>query len=410
MKRLLNFAFFALAGVLFSGCKIDKTDYVVFDDETLFHPTAAIIDDLNQEIPINPLTPYMDEPETKGSSVTINTVAKNLIALIGGGAVESLVGTYMSTDKDGNPIRLSGRVILPSSGDIKNIILVSHFTITANYECPSNSFQLEGILALDGYALVIPDYIGYGITCNMTHPYLITEVTARNVVDMLDATVPYLKKIGRAPVDDSIILMGYSQGGAATIAVQRYLENNAVRYGQKYKIKRNYAGAGPYDIATTYDTCIEMNETSIPCAIPMIVMGMDEGENLGLDYSLFFKEPLLSNYEEWILSKKYTTKQLGTLMGTRYLSDIMTSSAMQKRERTTVDFYNAMLKNCAYSNWTPQAPIYMFHSIDDDTVPYINTIMFQNDLPDANVEFNIGHYGNHVMGCLKFLLCVREML
>jgi len=409
MKRFIYFCFLALFGVLSFGCTIDKTTFVVFEDDALFHPSGAVIDDLSEGIPLCPISSYLDEPETKGSSITINTLAKNLIALWGGGKIESLIGTYMSTDKDGNPIRLSGRVMLPTSGDIKNIILVSHFTITANYECPSNSFQLEGLLALDGYALVIPDYIGYGVTCNETHPYLIAGVTAKNVVDMLDAVVPYLKKVGRAPLDDSIILMGYSQGGASTIAVQRYLENDS-EYSEKYVIKRNYAGAGPYDIATTYDTCIEQNETSIPCAIPMIVMGMDYGENLGLDYSLFFKEPLLSNYEEWILSKKYTTKQLATLMGTRYLTDLMTPTAMQKRDPKTVSFYNAMLKNSAFSNWIPVAPIYMFHSIDDDTVPYINTIMIQNELPDANIEFNVGHYGNHVAGCVKFLLCVRELL
>jgi len=410
MKKGFNFCMLAFLVALLAGCHIDKTEYVVFeDDQNLFQPTSVVTDDLNGGIPHCPLSDYLDEPETKGSSITINTLAKNLLALIGAGKVESLIGTYWSTDKDGTPIRLSGRVMLPSSGEIKNIILVSHFTITANYECPSNSFQLEGLLALDGYALVIPDYIGYGITCNETHPYLIADVTARNVVDMLDAVVPYLKKVGRAPADDSIILMGYSQGGATTVAVQRYLESNT-EYQGKYKIKRNYAGAGPYDIATTYDTCIEQNETSIPCAIPMIVMGMDYGENLNLDYSLFFKEPLLSNYKEWILSKKYTTKQLATLMGTKYLTDLMTPTAMQKRDPKTVDFYNAMLKNSAYSKWNPVAPIYMFHSIDDDTVPYINTITVQNDLPDANIEYNVGHYGNHVAGCVKFILCVREIL
>jgi len=406
-KYLSIIALISLAVV--SCAKLDTEEYVTFDDPSVFKPLSSCIDDISRGVPSNPVSNAAElEDDTKATSMSVNTLAKGLLAEVSGTKVHSICGTYWSVDKDGNPLRLSGRIMLPTKGEIKNIILVSHFTITADYECPSCSFQLEGLLALDGYALIIPDYIGYGATVDMLHPYLCANLTAQNVFDMLEASVPYLEKIGKMPQDKSIILLGYSQGGATTMAVQRLIET---KYSSRYKIKRNFAGAGPYDIAITYDTCISNDVTHIPCAVPMIVMGMNEGENLGLDYKDFFKEPLLSHYDEWINSKKYTTKQLGTIMGTTSLSDLMTDLARQKRSENTVKFYTAMMRNSLLLNgWTPEAPVYMFHSIDDDTVPYINTQYARNTFADCNIQYNIGHYGNHVKGCVKFILCVHQIL
>jgi len=404
LKQIVLILMFSLP-LVYCG-KLDQPEFVIFDDPSIFKPYSASVDDIAQGVPDNPISNYPDD-ETRSTSMSVNTLAKGILTGVSGTKVHSLCGTYWSVDKDGEPIRLSGRVMYPSSGKIRNIILVSHFTITADYECPSNSFQLEGLLALDGYALIIPDYIGYGSTVDMIHPYLCANLTARNVVDMLEAVVPYLEKTGLTPQDKSLILLGYSQGGATTMAVQRLLERD---YADKYTVKRNYAGAGPYDIATTYDTCIKQDKTSIPCAVPMIVMGINEGEGLGLDYSHFFKEPLLSNLDNWIYSKKYTTKQLKTIMGTTSLSDMMTDMAREKRAPETVKLYTAMMHNSLLTGWTPQAPVYMFHSIDDDTVPYINTQYARMAFTDCNIEYNVGHYGNHVKGCVKFIAITHQLL
>lgn len=397
---------FLLLSVL--ACQPESVEYVSFDDPYLFHPYSTVVDDLSDGIPENPLSASLEDEETKASYLNICDLGKGLLSGIGSGKIHSISGTYWSTDQDGLPIRLSGKIMLPASGRIRNYILLSHFTIGADRECPSRSFQLEGLLALDGYALIIPDYIGYGASADRIHPYLCSNLTARNVVDMLDAAVPYLEKINRIPEDDSLILMGYSQGGATTVAVQRLLESD--EYADQYTILRNFAGAGPYDIAVTYDDAIKKDYTGIPCAIPLIVLGLNEGEHIGLDMANYFQSPLLENYEEWILSKKYTTKEMGNLIGAKQLSLIMTDSARQKRDPKTIKFYNAMMVNSLVGNWTPRAPIYMFHSQDDDTVPFLNSQRAKEAFSDCNVEYNFGHYGNHQKGCMRFIMTVHEIL
>ncbi|MCQ2182841.1 MAG: hypothetical protein MJY89_05490 [Bacteroidales bacterium] len=397
-----------LLSALAIACTPDNAEFAFFDDPTIFQPYSTVDDDLSKGIPENPLSDCLNDESTKASYLNITDIAKGLLASNTSRKIRSISGTYWSTDQDGLPIRLSGRIMLPSEGPVRNIILVSHFTIGADRECPSRSFQLEGILALDGYALIISDYIGYGASADRIHPYLCSNLTARNVVDMLDASVPYLEKIGRMPKDRSIYLMGYSQGGATTVAVQRLLESE--EYHGKYEIKRNFAGAGPYDIAVTYDDAIKKDYTGIPCAVPLIVIGLNEGEHIGLNMSNFFKSPLLENYPDWILSKKYTTKEMGNIIGVKQVSLIMTDAARQKRDPNTIKFYNAMMVNSTIDNWLPEAPIYMFHSQDDDTVPFLNSQRAKNAFASCNVEYNFGHYGNHQKGCLRFIVTVHEIL
>ena len=119
-------------------------------------------------------------------------------------------------------------------------MIVSHFTIGANTEAPSEAFPMEGVLAGKGYAVVVADYIGFGVTANRIHPYLHTRSTVESVVDMALAVKPYLEHIGRAPVEEEVILVGYSQGGATTMAVMSTLQRE---YKNELPIKKTYAGA-----------------------------------------------------------------------------------------------------------------------------------------------------------------------
>ena len=81
----------------------------------------------------------------RATSTTIANFGQNLLDFFHAGLAIELVGVYESTDENGNPITLSGKVILPANGKIKRCILVSHYTITSNIEAPSNCFSLEGI-------------------------------------------------------------------------------------------------------------------------------------------------------------------------------------------------------------------------------------------------------------------------
>ena len=196
--------------------------------------------DLSEGLPYNCFLPdgtaaidYNEAQETNDARAVRRTTGATGAAILqellkwgNQNKIIEIVGTYPSIDIEGNPITLSGKVMLPKNGIPKRMILVSHYTVCSNAEAPSNCFSLEGVLVNSGYGLIIPDYIGYGVTAQEVHPYLVMDVTAHNVVDMYLAVKPWLEAVGRSADDPSLDLMGYSQGGATTMAVQYLIERS----------------------------------------------------------------------------------------------------------------------------------------------------------------------------------------
>ena len=371
-----------------------KSSFAFSEDGSL-NPDIAMMED-----------PNIDEPETKVATTQFATIARDLLGVVHSNDLIHIAGIYKGHDTDGSQIELSGKLIIPAKGKIKNLILVSHYTIGANFECPSETFPLEGLFAAKGYAVAIADYIGYGITSDRVHPYMHTESTAGSVVDMGLAVIPYLEHLGRKPESPEVYLVGYSQGGSTTLAVMNMLQK---KHSEDLPIKKVYAGGGPYDLAATFDVSMETGLTGIPCAIPMIVQGVNIGEGLGLDMKDFFKPRLLENYNSWINSKKFTVKQINNKIDSRDLHDIMTDAGRDKTSKETARLYKALLDNSVLC-FRPLAPIYLFHSRDDQTVPFVNAQRAEEFFTNCDIHKDFGDYGIHSMGCVRFIFTVYKDL
>ncbi|MBP3203287.1 MAG: alpha/beta hydrolase [Bacteroidales bacterium] len=409
MKKLVLAALSAFA---LCACHHPEVEFVDFDT---FHVTSVKSADvfmsdgsLNPEIRVmeNSEPEDYDNVPTKLAYANANSIVRDLLGVINSNRLIHIAGTYTGHDVDGSPITLSGKLLLPESGPVKNLMIVSHYTIGANYEAPSETFPMEGIWAAKGYAVVIADYIGFGVTAKRIHPYMHVESTARSVVDMALAVKPYLEHIGRKPESEEVILAGYSQGGATTLAVMDMLQDD---YADVFPIKKVYAGGGPYDLAATYDISMEWDQTGIPCAIPMIVQGINEGEHLGLEMSDFFLPDLLAHYDHWINSKSYTVKEINTLMNATALHEIMTEGGRDKHNRETARLYQALLGN-GVLHFSPHAPIYLFHSTQDRTVPFVNALKAELWFKNRDVQYDFGEYGKHGTGCVRFLINVYKDL
>ena len=414
--------------LLLTGCYKGEVRYVDFTDlntaeNTTFRVTAqkttnlqdlsndpewldlvGVVGDTATSPPAN--VPGINSPQ-RATSTSVASVMQELFDFSKTAVAVEVSGVYKSVDINNDPILLSGKVILPAKGPIKRYILVSHYTIASNREAPSNIFSLEGLLVKLGYALIIPDYIGYGVTADKVHPYLVMELTARNVLDMYDAVVPFLEKAGCAPEHDDIYLMGYSQGGATTMAVLHEIEHNEI----PIKIRRVFAGGGPYDIKYTYDQFVETNWASYPCAVPIMMQGMVVGNKLDLDMSTMMASNIYENLDEWVNSKLYTSNQINALIGTNVTSNLLTPIGMDRTSKEVSELYKAMTENSILTySWTPKAPVFIFHSMDDDVVPFENAMRAKSKWKNANIQYSFGHYGTHQLGCVRFIYTVQTLL
>ena len=165
------------------------------------------------------------------------------------------------------------------------------------------------------------------------------------------------------------------------------------------------------DVKATYDRFVETNVASYPCAVPIMMQGMVVGNKLNLDMSELMAPHIYENLDEWVNSKRYTAKQLNELMGSRVTSDLLTAKGMDRTSKEVSELYKAMVNNSILTySWTPKAPVFMFHSMDDDVVPFENAMRAKSKWKNANIQYSFGHFGNHQMGCVRFIYTVQTLL
>lgn len=315
--------------------------------------------------------------------------------------------SYWSQTPQGDSLLVSGRIYLPKRRYLNGIVIANHYTMTADAEVPSNMLSMESIFVLKGYAVIMPDYVGYGLSRHEVHPYLHWRNAAQTAIDLLNRMPALLDYYGYSYPND-VVVTGYSQGAAVALGVVRMLEEQGDT--SPWLVRKLYAGAGPYDPAATYLYSVERDTMGIPAAIPLIVMGLSDAYNLGFALEDFFLDPLLSNYDQWVLSKEYSVQQINHNMGSIVMSQLMTPQSLDPNHPLADMLYHVLLIN-SNVGYDLQSPAYFLHSIDDEVVPLLNTENLMNQMPnDELVTYDIDHYGSHMQASVPFMKYVYQDL
>ena len=330
---------------------------------------------------------------------------------------------YPSVDQHGDSLILSGKVSIPKNQPIKGVVLLSHFTIGANKEAPSTCTLYEAKPLRNDYILIMPDYIGYGVTTNRFPPYLHGPLTARNCVDMIPAAQRLLDSLQLGLSIDSLYLVGYSQGAAVAIWTLRHIEEHCA---DRYHVKQCIIGGGPYDVAATYDVGVQTNKVGMPMAAPLLVEGTSEAYNLHLNRRQLFTPTMDKRFDRLIASRRYDLIELTLRMPQHRLDHWLSPEARDKNQPETRRLYEGLMRSSLVHypiddnpigadticpNWTPQAPIYVFHSYKDDVVPFVNAEHLQrcyHDLP--NITWHFGDFGSHLQSAIMFIRLLGEKL
>ena len=297
---------------------------------------------------------------------------------LGSRDVRHFVYEYPSKDGDGQPVTISGIVMVPA--DIANgttpcdgIILFNHHTIGSPEQAPSQG-ELDvpsGILAnplKPNYIIVMSDYIGYGSSIDHKIAYLCGDTNARNCLDGLLAARKLLTD-KQIPQGRFLFNMGYSQGGTESMYIAKLRDMEYKDRGITFD--KTFSGGGMLDCEEAYEAFVEKDQCDAINDVAMFLISVNENCHLGIDYHDLFQEPLASHVQEVI-----ETKDKGVLsrIGVSALDSLhqLLQPAYMDRNSDAVKALKAKLAEIKITNgWEPDTTQRYFieHSRHDNYVP-----------------------------------------
>jgi pimeloyl-ACP methyl ester carboxylesterase len=307
--------------------------------------------------------------------------------------------TYMTPNFDGTEVEASGLVLIPIVKGSVKLTSFQHSTITSENQAPSylpeNNAEINlsaTLFAANGYMISAPDYIGYGSTGDMFHPYEHAHTTATTSYDMLIAAREYAEflEVAMRTDDDTDVeelhLLGYSQGGNSTMALLKYIEENHM---EEFKIIRSAMGAGAYH-KTAVGNYIFNFEGDIGFSISLYIWVMDTYDRV-----------YLQNGMRYYLNEPYATEVIdngyGAISSTNP-QEIFTDAFIADINNPDSEFRAALADNDIH-DWKAESPIKLYHAREDALVPYFNSVdAFENMTANGSEEilFETYEFGGSV--------------
>jgi pimeloyl-ACP methyl ester carboxylesterase len=286
--------------------------------------------------------------------------------------------TYMTTI-NGEDIEASGLVCVPAvSGDYP-VICFQNGTNTVDAYAPSNfaintTYQMVEVVASMGYVVVVPDYPGFGASSQIAHPYLIAEPTVRSSVDMLFAVKELCKsEMTGISLKNEYYLIGYSQGGWATLELHKALETD---YYDEFKLEGSVCGAGPYDIKFLFQNMINVTSYPMPVYLGYIVNAYKEYNQFTNPVSDILNEPYasrLSSLYKGVLGFDQINNQLTTSITGLITADFLSGFSSSSKYSSVRD----ALTNNSVAPWHTFKPLYLLHGGNDTQVnPAVTTYFY----------------------------------
>jgi Secretory lipase len=261
----------------------------------------------------------------------------------------------------------SGLIAFPRDDRLRGVVSFQHGTASERRLAPSTPDPNNGVLAAAafagrGYLLVAADYVGLG-TSTERHPYLHADSEARAVIDLLRAARGVVAATAMS-WPETLLLTGFSQGGHATLAVQRALEAAPT---DRLVVSASAPIAGPFDLAAI--------------GFPFALEGASRASSLYLAYMVdayagIYGESLASALREPYAS---IVPQLfdGAHDGDAIIAALPANPRqmfhddfLQTYESTQANWLRERLVENGLHDWAPRAPIRLyFGSLDVDVSP-----------------------------------------
>ncbi len=369
---------------------------------------------------------YLESGELVASAEK-TVIAKDLIDLSDGAIPENLVSlfarndvdmyriTYKTTSINGDTILASGTLSYPSSSEQKvSILSYQHGTVFEWDDVTSELFfnGLDGLLsqvaASMGFAVASPDYVGYGISKGEIHPFVHHKSLGIQNYDFLMAVQEFLKKENLA-VNDSLFLMGYSEGGYATVSLQKTIEETEI---PNWSLIASAAGGAPLDLSGVMKSqMLESDSLAYPAFLSLALKSYSHYENVWSTSNDYLNE-LWADSIQVLLNGEYSGGEINKGQPSSAQEILKSDVYAALTDGSTHSLVTALESNDLY-NWKTKTPLHLYHCIDDEVVPFENSQKAFDSMSSlgSNVTLDTLNTGGHVeCGATALLASIQKLL
>lgn len=272
----------------------------------------------------------------------------------------------------GKSITASGIVLLPETEQAVPVVAFQHGTLTQLENTPSlmtsglNEVTLGALLASRGYVVIMSDYIGYGDSATLPHPYDLQEGLGPTTLDCILAGFEFFEKKA-IPHTSKLFVTGYSEGGYASMALLKALQESS-----NLKVSHAFLGAGAYNKTASLKTIVQQTEPSPYLRYYLWVLHTYNNyyDNLKHSWSTYVVAPYdaqLNEVTDWrtVQFDEGFPQKIQELFTVEFLQQVQEGN-------DNTPLIKAFSANDLF-DWNANTPITFYHGTKDTFVPPINS-------------------------------------
>ncbi|MBL7800805.1 MAG: T9SS type A sorting domain-containing protein [Chitinophagales bacterium] len=295
--------------------------------------------------------------------------------------------SYHTASYDSTPVLASGMLAIPKNTSCRlPLASFAHGTETLRESVPSRIVGGEAVIGMVmaslGYAATLPDYIGLGDgPKNLLHPYQHALTEASATIDLLRAAREASTTAGFR-LNGQLFLTGYSQGGHATMATHRTIQE---QLAGEFTVTASCPMSGAYDMSgVMVDVMLSDSNYAVPGYLPYLVFSWNQKYQFYPNVSDYLAVPY-----DTLLPPLYNGN-----FGMGYINSKMPAVPKKIFKQSMIDsftvnlnhpFRKALAENDVY-NWTPTAPVRILFCRADEEVSWANSVKMINQFKANGVQ------------------------
>ena len=307
-------------------------------------------------------------------------------------------------------ITASGLLIIPETSISSPLMIYNHGTLLPlqRNAIPSKTIWKKGLVnkhyylefifyalwASQGNVVLAPDYIGFGSSRKIDHPYLLADKECISTGDMLDYCTLWMDS-NNIDWKKEMRITGCSEGGLQGLVLHKHLTK---KLGKNFTPIKSYLYAGPYSMLHEGPKLFTMKKWTPVQKLFYSWALYSILRNNGEDPNEYFI-PRITSLND-LFRYAFTSLQMNP---SKFLSEKLFATIGDD-----LDFFTSPLKleNCF------EGQLHLFHGERDELVPHSHTKILHDQLTNMNCEVNV-HYiegAGHVSGIYPYFLKVSQML